>query len=97
MPVRKQRSGDALVQWEARKARRAAQMELARARVQSLTRHALLRPLEAAAMLGVTTKTLREMETRGDLPPRVTFSSKVFGWRLADIEAAIDARMGGGV
>jgi predicted DNA-binding transcriptional regulator AlpA len=45
-------------------------------------------------MLGTTRKTLREMEARGDLPPRVTFSAKVFGWRLADMEALIRERMG---
>ena len=45
-------------------------------------------------MLNTTRKTVREMEARGDLPPRVTFSSKVFGWRLADIEEAICERMG---
>ncbi len=94
MPARKHREGAALDDWEARKARQIEQMELARARVQSLTGHTLLRPIEVAAMLGTTRKTLREMEARGDLPPRVTFSAKVFGWRLADMEALIRQKMG---
>jgi len=94
MPSRKYREGAALEEWEARKANYTQQMEIARLRVQSLTGHALIRPIEAAAMFGVTRKTLREMEMRGDLPPRVTFSAKVFGWRLADMEALIRQRMG---
>ena len=34
------------------------------------------------------------MEARGELPPRVSFSAKVFGWRLGDMEALIRQRMG---
>lgn len=94
MPARKYREGAALELWEARKAQQIQQMEIARLRVQSLTNHTLVRPIEAAAMLCVTRKTLREMELRGELPPRVTFSAKVFGWRLADMEALIRQRMG---
>jgi len=93
MPARKHREGEALEQWQARKAQHTQQMEIARLRVQSLTNHTLLRPIEAAAMIGVTRKTLREMEGRGELPPRVSFSPKVFGWRLADMEALIRQRM----
>lgn len=94
MPARKHREGKALEDWLARKAQHTQQMEIARLRVQSLTNHTLLRPIEAAAMLGVTRKTLREMEARGELPPRVSFSAKVFGWRLGDMEALIRDRMG---
>ncbi len=94
MPARKYREGAALDEWLARKARNTEQTEAARRRVQTLTNHALLRPIEAAAMLCVTRKTLREMEARGELPPRVTFSAKVFGWRLADMEALVRDRMG---
>ena len=94
MPARKHRDGADLTEWEARKQRRIEQMDLARERAQRLSGHTLLRPIEVAAMLNTTPKTLREMEARGDLPPRVTFSAKVFGWRLADIEAAIEARRG---
>lgn len=94
MPARKHREGQALADWEARKAESTQRFEIARLRVQSLSGHSLLRPMEAAAMLGITCKTLREMEARGDLPPRVTFSPKVFGWRIADMEALIRQRMG---
>ena len=94
MPARKHREGQALTDWQARKAEHTQRFEIARLRVQSLSGHSLLRPMEAAAMLGVTSKTLREMEARGDLPPRVTFSPKVFGWRLADMEAMIREKMG---
>lgn len=94
MPARKHREGAALEDWLSRKAQQSQQKEMARLRVQSLTRHILLKPLEVAAMLGVTRKTLREMEARGELPPRITFSAKVFGWRLSDMEALLD-RMDG--
>ena len=94
MPGRKHREGAALADWESRRAEHIQRLEIARLRVQSLTGHMLLKPIEAAAMLGVTRKTLREMEARGALPPRVTFSPKVFGWRLADMEALVREKMG---
>lgn len=95
MPARKHREGQALTDWLDRKTQQTRQMETARLRIQSLTNHALLRPIEVAAMLGTTRKTLREMEARGELPPRVVFSAKTFGWRLADMEALIRERMDG--
>lgn len=94
MPARKYRTGADLAEWEARKQRRVEQMDFARERAMRLSGHTLVRPFEVAAMLGITPKTLRELEADGKLPPRVTFSAKVFGWRLADIEAVIDDRMG---
>lgn len=94
MPARKHRTGADLAEWEARKQRRVKQMDLARERAKRLSGYTLVRPIEAAAMLGITPKTLRELEADGKLPPRVTFSPKVFGWRLSDIEAVIEARMG---
>lgn len=93
LPARKYREGQALADWQARKAHYAEQLVLARVRAQALSNYTLVRPLEAAAMLGITRKTFREMEARGELPPRVTFSAKVFGWRLADMEALIRAHM----
>ena len=96
MPARKHREGKDLEDWLARKTKQSQQMEAARLRLQSITDHALLRPIEVAVMLGITRKTLREMEARGELPPRVTFSAKVFGWRLGDMEALIRDRMGAG-
>lgn len=93
MPARKHRTGQALADWEARKAAHADRMEFARLRVQAMSGHSLLRPIEAAAMLGTTPKTLREMEARGELPPRVTLSAKVFGWRLTDMEAFVREKM----
>ena len=94
MPERKHREGKELEDWLARKARQLQQMEAARLRVQSLTKHTLLRPIEVAAMLGITRKTLREMEARGELPPRVSFSAKVFGWRLGG-HGSLDLRSDG--
>lgn len=94
MPARKFREGDELADWQARKAQHTQHIKDARLRAKDLSGHTLVRPIEAAAMLGITRKTLREMEARGELPPRVTFSAKVFGWRLKDMEAAVDARLG---
>jgi len=94
MPACKNREGEALTNWQIRKNQRKSNMIEARKRVKDLSGHTLVRPIEAAAMLGVTTKTLREMEAGGKLPPRVVFSTKVFGWRLADMEATVRARMG---
>ena len=93
VPARKHRTGQALADWEARKAAHAERMEVARLRAKALSGHTIVRPIEAAAMLGTTPKTLRLWEAEGIMPPRVTFSAKVFGWKLADIEAMIDAQM----
>lgn len=54
MPARKHRAGAELAEWEARKQRRVKQMDLARERAKRLSGHTLVRPIEAAAMLGIT-------------------------------------------
>ena len=94
MPKRKHREGQALQDWQARKDLHKERMAIARERVQLTSGFCLIRPIEAACMIGVTPKTLREMEARGELPPRVSFSAKVFGWRIADMEALICEKMG---
>jgi hypothetical protein len=94
MPARKNREGEALTNWQTRKNQHKSNMNEARKRIKDLTGHMLIRPIDAAAMLNVTTKTLRELEADGKLPPRVVFSPKVFGWRLADLEATVRERMG---
>lgn len=95
MPARKHRTGDELQAWEARKAAHQIQMMVARETVKSLTGHTLLRLDEAAAMIGVTKKTLRELEHQKmpNWPRRVTLSPKVTGYRLKDLEALVDGGM----
>jgi predicted DNA-binding transcriptional regulator AlpA len=95
MPARKHREGAELEEWLAAKERFAFQAMVARQSVQQLSGHALLRLDEAAAMLGVTKKTLRELERQKlpNWPQRVTLSPKVTGYRLKDLEALIDSGM----
>jgi predicted DNA-binding transcriptional regulator AlpA len=74
-------------------------MELARERAKELSGHTLILLPEAAAMLGgITVKSLREAEARahdnGDYwPPRVRLTSRLTGYRLADLEAFIQSSM----
>lgn len=98
MPARKHREGPALEAWEARKQSHQMQMMIARETVRSLSGHTLLRLKEAAAMLGITVKTLRELELQGlpNWPERVTISPKVTGYRLRDMEMLIEQGMRAG-
>ena len=93
MPARKHRTGEELEAWEARKAAHQQTLALARETVRSLTGHTLLRLDEAAIMMGMTKKTLRERELQKppNFPPRVTLSPKVTGFLLADIKAYLDS------
>jgi predicted DNA-binding transcriptional regulator AlpA len=95
MPARKYREGEELEEWEARKRSHELKMAIARETVKSLSGHTLMRLDEAAAMIGVTKKTLRELEAQNlpNWPQRVYISPKVTGYRLKDIEALIDSGM----
>lgn len=96
MPARNYREGDELEAWEARKRSNQLQMAIARETVKSLSGHTLLRLKEAASLLGVTVKTLRELEgqRRPHWPQRVYISPKVTGYRLKDMEALVDGGLG---
>ena len=48
---------------------------------------------ETASILNVSTRTLRRMELRGELP-RVQITERCFGHRLSHIEQLIAARTG---
>ena len=61
MPARKLRTGDELELWEKRKDAHEIQMMIARQTVKNMSGHTLMRLGEAAAMIGVTKKTLREL------------------------------------
>ncbi|MGN6497429.1 MAG: helix-turn-helix transcriptional regulator [Tsuneonella sp.] len=95
MPARKHREGAELEEWRARRDRHELQMAIARQTARSLSGHALLRFKEAAAFLGVTDKTLRELEGQNlpGWPMRVRLSPKVTGYRLMDLEALVENGM----
>jgi predicted DNA-binding transcriptional regulator AlpA len=93
MPTRKHREGAELEDWQNRKDEHARRLEIARETVKSLSGHTLLRLDEAAAMLSVTKKTLRELEAQRlpNWPARVVISPKVIGYKLADMQQYIDS------
>lgn len=95
MPARKHREGEELELWEGRKRSHQLQMMIARETVKSLSGYTLMRLDEAAAMIGVTKKTLRELESQKlpKWPQRVRISPKVTGYRLMDLEALIEHGM----
>ncbi len=97
MPARKHRDGAENEEWLARKERFQFQAMVARQTAKQLSGHTLMRLEEAAAMIGVTKKTLRELEKQNlpNWPLRVTLSPKVTGYRLKDLEALIDGGMVG--
>ena len=68
-------------------------MECARA----FSSQTLVRPREAAAMLSISRKHLYALAARPDFPERIRVSDRVVAWRVADLEAWIDARAQGGV
>ena len=71
----------------------AAALQSARA----LSSQTLVRPREAAAMLGVSRKHLYALADQPNFPKRIHVSDRVVAWRVADIEAWIDARAQGAV
>ena len=99
VPARLHRTGAEQRRWEKAKERRLERRELARERAKELSGHTLVLLPEAAALLGgLTIKSLREAESRarerGEYwPPRVRLTSRLTGYRLADLEAFIENRM----
>ena len=68
-------------------------MECARA----LSSQTLVRPREAAAILSISRKHLYALADQPNFPKRIHVSDRVVAWRVADIEAWINARAQGGV
>jgi DNA-binding transcriptional MerR regulator len=50
----------------------------------------IVRPKEAAAILGVSASTLRRLELRGQLAPRRAVSANVRGFLLSEIISFLD-------
>ena len=63
-------------------------MECARA----LSNQTLVRPREAAAIMSISRKHLYALAARPDFPERIRVSDRVVAWRVADLEAWIDAK-----
>ena len=52
----------------------------------ALSNQTLVRPREAAAMLGISRKHLYALANRPDFPERVRISDRVVAWRVCDLE-----------
>ncbi len=63
----------------------------------ALSDQTLVRPREAAAMLGISRKHLHSVAQQPDFPQRICVSDRVVAWRVADLEVWIETRMQGGV
>ena len=46
---------------------------------------------ETAQLLRVSIRTLRRMELAGNAPPRVTLTSRLFGYRASDIQKFLES------
>jgi len=47
---------------------------------------------ETARILGISLRTLQRMEARGELPPRIRVSDRIFGYRESAINQFLSAR-----
>lgn len=53
----------------------------------------LIRPNEAAVMLGVSKKQLYLMSQRSDFPAKIKVGRRAVAWRLSDLENWIESRV----
>ena len=58
----------------------------------ALSNQTLVRPREAAAMLGISRKHLYALAARADFPERIRVSDRVVGWRVSDLEQWIRSK-----
>jgi predicted DNA-binding transcriptional regulator AlpA len=52
----------------------------------------VLSTTKAAERIGVSTKTLRRMRDRGEAPPRVRLTDRIYGYRNSDIQKFLESR-----
>jgi len=48
---------------------------------------------QAAKIMGISVKTLRRMEQRGEGPPRIKLTSRIVGYRDSDLTAFLNSRV----
>ena len=58
----------------------------------ALSNQTLIRPREAAAMLGISRKHLYALADHPDFPERIRVSDRVVAWRVCDLEDWINTR-----
>lgn len=58
----------------------------------ALSNQTLIRPREAAAMLGISRKHLYALADHPDFPERIHVSDRVVAWRVQDLEEWINNR-----
>ena len=63
----------------------------------ALSDQTLIRPRDAAAMLGISRKHLHAMAQQPDFPKSIHVSDRVVARRVADLEVWIETRAQGGV
>jgi predicted DNA-binding transcriptional regulator AlpA len=49
---------------------------------------------DTAKILGISVRTLQRMEGRGEMPPRIRVSDRIFGYRDSAINEFLTARTG---
>jgi len=58
----------------------------------ALTDQTLIRPRDAAVMLGISRKHLYALAEQPDFPKRIYISDRVVAWRVRDLEEWINSR-----
>ena len=58
----------------------------------ALSDQTLIRPRDAAAMLGISRKHLYALAEQQGFPKRIYISDRVVAWRVADLEVWIETR-----
>ena len=58
----------------------------------ALSNQTLIRPKQAAAMLGISRKHLYALADHPDFPERIRFSDRVIAWRVRDLDEWINSR-----
>ena len=66
------------------------------ARARALSGYTVVRPSDAAALLGITREHLHALSKMPDFPSKVVMGKRAVGWRIADLEAWIDSKTEGG-
>ena len=49
---------------------------------------------ETAQRLRISLRTLQRMEARGEAPPRIRITDRIFGYKSSDLDAWLESRKG---